>query len=168
MRPASDPLMAPAVPVKSSGLRPTEHVVTHKHTGKFSGSFCPISLHKQRQKKHRLARGDSVGALQWHFASFCICSHKKNTWPESANILHRPSDRRLSATWCNFYADSWLSRSQRDGSLQPYSRLSRSEPLLFPSKALLNCTHEAEWPFCRPILLKKSGTAGNRTGPLDL
>jgi hypothetical protein len=39
-------------------------------------------------------------------------------------------------------------RGQRDGSLRPYSRLSRQEPLLYLPSSSSNCTLEAEWtPF---------------------
>jgi hypothetical protein len=51
----------------------------------------------------------------------------KTPWPEFASELHRPSDRRLSATLVPTYADSRVSRGQRDGSLRPYSQLSRPE-----------------------------------------
>jgi hypothetical protein len=43
-----------------------------------------------------------------------------------------------------------VSRGLRNGSLRPWSRLSRPKPLLcISSKQLLNCTHEAEWTLFR-------------------
>jgi hypothetical protein len=43
---------------------------------------------------------------------------KRTLWPESANELYRPSDRRLSAKSVPTFADRdrGVSRSQRDGS----------------------------------------------------
>jgi hypothetical protein len=40
-------------------------------------------------------------------------------WPESANILNRPSDRRLSAKLVPTFADTGVSRGQRGGFLRP-------------------------------------------------
>jgi hypothetical protein len=49
----------------------------------------------------------------------------------------------ISANFCWYR----VPLGQRHGSLRPYSRLSRPEPLLFLPQ-LLSCTHEAEWtPF---------------------
>jgi hypothetical protein len=48
------------------------------------------------------------------------------------------TDRATAACWWSQYqllADRGVSRSQRDRSLQPYCRLSRPEPLLFPSNS---------------------------------
>jgi hypothetical protein len=59
------------------------------------------------------------------------CNKKTETpWSEDANELYRPSDRRLSAKWLPTFADR-VPRGQRGGSLRPYSRFSRQEPLLF-------------------------------------
>jgi hypothetical protein len=56
-------------------------------------------------------------------------TNKQTPWSVSASELYRPSDRRLPAN-CQL---SWIKvpRGQRDGSLRPYSRFSRQEPLLF-------------------------------------
>jgi hypothetical protein len=54
---------------------------------------------------------------------------KKTPWPQSASELYRPSDRRLSAKSVPTFLR--IEGGQRDGSLRPYSRLSRPEPLLF-------------------------------------
>jgi hypothetical protein len=55
-------------------------------------------------------------------------------------------------------------RRQRDGSLRPYSGLSKSEQLLFlfqvaPQLYSRGCVD----PVAGPLLLRKSGSAGNRT-----
>jgi hypothetical protein len=66
--------------------------------------------------------------------------------------------RRSSCQSCG----SWVSHGQHKGSRRPYSRFSRSSPLLFLANSSSNCTHEAEWtPFQTPLLLRKSGSAGN-------
>jgi hypothetical protein len=54
-----------------------------------------------------------------------------NPWPESASELYRPSDRRLSEKLVPTFAV----RGQHNGSLRPYSRFSRPEPLLFLSSS---------------------------------
>jgi hypothetical protein len=71
---------------------------------------------------------------------------KESTWPESASKLYRPSDRHLSAKLVPTFADKGA-RGQRDGSLSPYSRLSRPEPLLFlprPARKFRNFTAISE------------------------
>jgi hypothetical protein len=57
-------------------------------------------------------------------------SHK-TPWPESASELYRPIHRRLSAKLVPTFANRGRPRGYRDGSLRPYSRISRPEPLLF-------------------------------------
>jgi hypothetical protein len=52
---------------------------------------------------------------------------------------------------------------QRDGSLRPYCRISRPEPLLFLSSAPQLYSRGWVDPFPYPLLLRKSGSAGNRT-----
>jgi hypothetical protein len=56
---------------------------------------------------------------------------ERREWPESASELYRPSDRRLQEKFVPTFVDRGLSGSQSDGSLRPYSRLSRQELLLF-------------------------------------
>jgi hypothetical protein len=54
-------------------------------------------------------------------------------------------------------------RVQRGGSLRPYSRISRPEPLLFlPSSSSVVPTRRVD-PVPDPLLLRESGSAGNRT-----
>jgi hypothetical protein len=56
------------------------------------------------------------------FADATVCAlkqTKQTLWPESSSELYRPSDRRLSAKLELTFADRGVSRSQRDGSLQP-------------------------------------------------
>jgi hypothetical protein len=60
---------------------------------------------------------------------------KKTLWPEFASELYRPSDRRLSAKLIQTFADRGVSRSYREGSLLPYSWISRPKSLLFISSS---------------------------------
>jgi hypothetical protein len=63
----------------------------------------------------------------------------------------------VSANFCG----ERVSRGQRDGSLQPYSRISRPE--------LLSCIHEAEWtPFYTQYFSENLVAPGIEPGPLDL
>jgi hypothetical protein len=56
-----------------------------------------------------------------------------------------------------------MPRGHRDEFLRPYSRLSRPEPLLFlPSSSSVALTRLSD-PVLDPLLLRKSGSAGNRT-----
>jgi hypothetical protein len=60
-------------------------------------------------------------------------------------------------------------RGQRDGSLRPYSRIFRPEPLLFSFKQLLSCTHEAEWtPFQTHYFSENLVAPGIEPGLMDL
>jgi hypothetical protein len=54
-------------------------------------------------------------------------------------------------------------RGQRDVSLRPHSLFSREPLLLFSSSSSLVLTRLIE-PFPDPLLFRKSGSAGNRTG----
>jgi hypothetical protein len=63
----------------------------------------------------------------------------------------------------------WISRGRRNGSLWPYSRLSRPESIQFHSKQLLNCTHEGQWtPFQTHHFSGNVVALGIEPGPLDL
>jgi hypothetical protein len=64
-----------------------------------------------------------------------ICQ-TQTPWPQSASELYRPSSRPLSAKLVPTFADRGVPRVHLGGSLRPYSRLSRPEPLLF----LRNCS----------------------------
>jgi hypothetical protein len=54
-------------------------------------------------------------------------------------------------------------RGQRDGSPCPYSRLSRLEPLLLLPSSSSILPLRLSGPRTRPAILRKSGSAGNRT-----
>jgi hypothetical protein len=71
----------------------------------------------------------------------------RGLWPWSANELYRQSDRR-----------------QRGGSLRPYSRLYRQEPLLFLFQVAPQLySRDLVDPVPDPIFFRKSGSAWNRT-----
>jgi hypothetical protein len=62
-----------------------------------------------------------------------------------------------------------MPRGQCNGSLRLYSLISRSQPLLFSFKYLLNCTYEAEWtPFQNHYFSENLVAPGIEPGPLDL
>jgi hypothetical protein len=88
-------------------------------------------------------------------------------WSQSASELYRPSDRRLTAKWLPTFSDRGVPHGQRDGSLRPYSRVSRQEPLLFYQVAPQ--LYSRGWVDPVPDLLLLffflffSGSAGNRT-----
>jgi hypothetical protein len=85
-----------------------------------------------------------------------IVFFKENTpWPESANELYRPSDRRLSAKLVPTFADRGVSRAQRDGSLRPYSLVSRPEQLLFLSSSSSIVLTRLSGPCSRPATSQK-------------
>jgi hypothetical protein len=88
----------------------------------------------------------------------------KNTpLPESARKLYRPSSLSLSAKLVLTFPDRGVPRDQRDGSLRPYSRLSRPQPLRFlPSSSSIVVTR-LTGPRSRPLLLRKFRIAGNLT-----
>jgi hypothetical protein len=54
-------------------------------------------------------------------------------------------------------------RGQRDGSLLPYSLISRQDTLLFLSSSSSIVFMRLSGPRSRPLLLRKSCSAGNRT-----
>jgi hypothetical protein len=93
---------------------------------------------------------------------FVHCKKKKTPWPESASELCWPNDSRLSAKLVLTLAER-APRVQSDGSLQPYSRISRPEPLLFSQVAPQLYSRGWVNPIPDPLLFRKSGSAGNLT-----
>jgi hypothetical protein len=88
----------------------------------------------------------------------------------SMALVHKwtiPTERpplvgEVSANFCGWR----VSHGQHTGSPWPYSRFSRPEPLLFlPSNSSVLLTR-LSGPCSRPLLLRKSGSAGNRTWDL--
>jgi hypothetical protein len=70
------------------------------------------------------------------------------------NELYRPSYRRLSAKLVSSLCGQRVLHGQRDGSLRPYSRISRPEPLLLlPSSSSVVLTR-LSGPRSRPITQK--------------
>jgi hypothetical protein len=91
---------------------------------------------------------------------------KKTPWLEAMNELYRQSNRRLSTKLMPTFADRGVPCSQRDGSLRPYSRfLDRSRYFFFRVAPQLYPRGWVE-TVPDPLLLGKSGSAGNRTRTL--
>ena len=81
-----------------------------------------------------------------------------------ASELYRQSGRRRSAKLVPTFADRGVSRGQRNGSPRPFKYLfSRPEPLLFIQVAPQLTSQGWVDPVPDPLLLRKSGSAGNRT-----
>jgi hypothetical protein len=77
--------------------------------------------------------------------------------------LHLPSDLRFSAKWLPTFCGYRVPRGQHHGSLPPYSRFSRQEPLHFYQVAPQLYSRSWVDPVPDPLLLFCSGSAGNRT-----
>jgi hypothetical protein len=71
-------------------------------------------------------------------------------WPEPRTNYSRPSDHRMSAKLVPIFADRGVSRGQRDGSLRPYSRISRLEPLPLVSRSSSFALTRLSAPRSRP------------------
>jgi hypothetical protein len=84
-----------------------------------------------------------------------------------ALVLYRPSNHRFVAMLVPSIADRVVSSGQRNGSPKPYSRLSRQEPLLFYQVAPQLYSRGCVDPVPDQLLLRKCGSAGNRT-PISL
>jgi hypothetical protein len=91
-------------------------------------------------------------------------SQWKTPWSESASELYRPSDRRLSAKIAPTFSD----RGCHVVSVtNPHDRifgfLDRSRDFFLQTSPQL---YSRDWvdPIPDPLLLRKSGSAGNRTG----
>jgi hypothetical protein len=90
----------------------------------------------------------------------------RSSGPESSSELYRPRDSRLSAKLVPTFCGCKVPRGQRDGSLRPYSRFSRPGPLLFLSSSSSIVLTRLMDPVPDPLLLIKSGSAGNRSRDL--
>jgi hypothetical protein len=90
-------------------------------------------------------------------------THIRLIMNNNSAALVRERPQNLSAKLVPTSADRGMSCSQSDGSLWPYSRFSRQEPLLF-----LPDSSSRGWvdPVPDPLFLRKSGSAGNRTRDL--
>jgi hypothetical protein len=90
--------------------------------------------------------------ITWHSVK---ASDKKNSLPESASELYRPSVHRLSTKLVTTFAVRGVPHGQRYGSLQLYSQFYRPEPLLFlPSSSSIVLTRLSR-PHSRPTTSQK-------------
>jgi hypothetical protein len=88
--------------------------------------------------------------------------YEKTRWLESASELYRLSNPGLSKLVPTF-AEREVSCSQSEGSLRPYSRISRPGPLLFFQVAPQLYSRGWADLVPDPLLLRKYGSSGNRT-----
>jgi hypothetical protein len=89
---------------------------------------------------------------------------EKTLWPESASQLYRLRDRRLSAISVSTFSDRGVSCSPHSKSLHPYSQISRLQLLIFLPSSFPIALTRLSGPLSRPpVLLRKSGSAWNRT-----
>jgi hypothetical protein len=80
-----------------------------------------------------------------------------------ASELYHPSDRCLSAMLMPIFMDRGIPCGQHNGSLRPYSRLSRPEPQFsLPSSSSIVLTRLSGLRS-RPTNSQKTDSAGNRT-----
>jgi hypothetical protein len=88
---------------------------------------------------------------------------KQTLWPESASELYRPSDRRLSAKLKPTFT---VRGCHVVGVTDPYDRnlgfQDRSSYFFFQVAPQLHSRGRVD-PVSDPLLLRKSGSAGNRT-----
>jgi hypothetical protein len=90
------------------------------------------------------------------YMSYCrVLKLKLNSVALSASELYRERDRRLSVELMPTFEDGGVSRGQRGGSIQPYSRFSRPEQILsLPSSSSIVLTR-LSGPRSRPITSRK-------------
>jgi hypothetical protein len=103
----------------------------------------------------------------WKHRSLIPCKVTKlrGLSPRAKYTTERPSlADEVSVNVCG----ERVPRGQRDGSLRPYCRFSRSKPLFFLSSSSSTVLTRLSGPFPDSLILRKSGRAGNRTGPVDL
>jgi hypothetical protein len=74
-------------------------------------------------------------------------------------IERPPLVGEVSAT----FADKGVTRHHRDGSIRPYCRISRPEPLVFLSSSSSVVLTRLSGPRSRPTTSRKICSAGNRT-----
>jgi hypothetical protein len=98
------------------------------------------------------------------FQHKAIFLFKKTQCPESVSELYRPSDRRLSAKLVPTFADrGWHVVSVTNLYGRNLGFLDRSSYFFFQAAPQL-CSQSWVDPVPNPLLLRKSSSAGNRTG----
>jgi hypothetical protein len=126
-----------------------------------------ICVNKYFTKHLRKWRSNSL-AYTWRTYNLChmLTETDVTPWPESASEQHRPSGRRLSAKLVPTFADR---RCHMVSVTVPYGRilgfLDRNRYFFFQVAPQL---YSRGWvdPVPDPILLRKSGSEGNRTRDL--
>jgi hypothetical protein len=109
--------------------------------------------------EERIIKSVQLRIIFLYFPQISIC-----VLYEAASELYGRSDRRLSAKLLPTLANTRCYAVSVTDPLRPYSRLSRPESLLFlPSSSSVVLTRLSAPPVPDPLLLRKSGSAGNRT-----
>jgi hypothetical protein len=96
------------------------------------------------------------------FRPYNCYNNKETPWPESASELYRPSDRRLSAKLVQTFAYKEcyvVSVTDLCGRILGFLDRSRYFFQAAPQLYSRSCVN----PVADPLLLRKSGSAGNRT-----
>jgi hypothetical protein len=106
-----------------------------------------------------------VDRYKWMFNRFLKHNHKKIKL-HGLSLRANYTDRTTAAcrrSDCQLFYGWRVSRGQRDGSLRPYSRFSRHEPLLFYQVAPQLYSRGWVHPVPHPLLFTFMVVAGNRT-----
>jgi hypothetical protein len=129
-----------------------------KSTSNSAITTC-LALDSNIQRNHHKA-------VSWAILSILLSSmpmSHRTPWPESASELYRPSDSRLTANLVPTFEDRWCCLAS---TTDPYGRilgfLHRNRYFFFQVAPQL---YSRGWvyPVTYPLLLRKSGSAGNRT-----
>jgi hypothetical protein len=101
-----------------------------------------------------------IMSVKWMYIRLVMSVYSPFHLRNSGWILMKCETSIMLGGYCNPYF--WF--GQHDGSLQPYSRLSRLEPLFFFFQVTPQF-YSRGWvdPVPYPLLLRKYGSAGNRT-----
>jgi hypothetical protein len=125
-----------------------------------------INCHLFHCKKIRFLNWYTRRNIEWKLRSDVMQWPKQNKqtpWSESASELYRPSDRRLSVKLVSIFANRWchvVSVTDPYGCTLDF--LDWSRYFFFQVASQL---YSRGWvdPVPDPLLLRKSGSAGNRT-----
>jgi hypothetical protein len=120
-----------------------------------ASSRCSTGGNRPRNPLNTRFSGFQSQSVLWGREKNSVPSVRKRTLP-----TERPPV--VGEVSVNFFRYR-VPRDQRDGSLRPYSRLYRSEPLVVFQIAPQLYSRGSVNPVPDPILLRKCGSAGNRT-----
>jgi hypothetical protein len=160
-----------ATPHHTTPHQTTPHNITPYHTShNFTlNQIIPQRITSKHTTPHQIRSDQNENTTPYQVTShqtkcFNRYNHLKlnsGAWVCERTILTErpPLVNEFSANLCGYR----VPRCQRDGSLRPYSRISRPDPLLFlPSTSSIVVTR-LNWPRLDPLLLRKPDSSGNRT-----